>query len=309
MKNAKIYIIYFIVVLVLSYAFTYGMRIWQHNSRFKDVKPFLNKQFTQEKWTAGENLTSHDFGTFSMSLPDEDMEIISMTVLPNGTIIDPLVLVSTKQGAFKVSQPTSVALQQKELDEMKSKMADDDKAQSTTIRNFDSFNETLSVGTIGYFDFIKLDEDQMKDYIAKVNEKAAILQKAKQVVLFETDVLNGVMIQVEGNIKAKDSDKQIPFSNAEFTVWSKTDDTTQKFIVNGQPDKISSSIELIKKIIPTISYEGKTVQDVKKQVPLCLETIKTMEWFKFLKVNVNQPAMPEGVSVPDMPAGGLGIGN
>ena len=49
MKNAKIYIIYIIVVVVLSYAITFGMRIWQHNSRFKALKPLLEKRACHRK--------------------------------------------------------------------------------------------------------------------------------------------------------------------------------------------------------------------------------------------------------------------
>ena len=310
MKNAKIYIIYIVVVVALSYAITYGMRIWQHGSRFKDVKPFLERQLVVEKWQAGEGLSLRDFGTFSMGLPVEDMQMVSITVLPDGKIIDPFVTVSTNKGSFKFSQPVSVDMQKQELEKMKSQKPDDENIQHTNIRDFQSFKEILDVKMLGYFDFVKLDKESMDKYISNVNEKASILQKAKDIVLFETDDLNGVLLQVEGVIKAKDgSGNSSQFANAEVTVWTKSNDISQKFIVSGKPGEISSSVELVKKIIPTVNYAGREVSSLEKQVPICLESIKNMEWFKFLQLNVTRPENVEPQNVPQTSLDGIGVAN
>ncbi len=302
MKNAKIYIIYIVVVLVLSYAFTYAMRIWQYKGGFDNARPFLEIQYDVESWKAAEGLTLHDFGTFSMGLPDEDMQMISIPVAPNGTVIEPFFLISANSGSFKFSQPTSVDIQKQDMEKLKSLKPDDENVQSSVVKDYDYYKSMLDVKELGYFEYLKLDENAVKAYIEKVNEKVNFIQKAKDIVLFETEDLNGVLIQIEGVVKHKDEavDEGKSFANAEVTVWSKTGDITQKFFVTGKPGELGASIELIKKVIPSINYAGREIQTLDKQMPACLNAIKNLEWFKYLKLKMPEV---EGPAVPANPVG------
>ena len=217
-----------------------------------------------------------------MGLPGGDIQMVSLALAPDGKLIEPYILVSTNKGSFKFSQPTSVSFQKQDLEKVKSLKPDDENVQTSKIKDYDSIKSMLDVKMLGYFEFVKLDDAAMKEYINKVNDKVNFLQKAKEVVLFETEDLNGILLQVQGVITPKEGAEGSgkPFANAEITLWSKTGDITQKFFVNGKPGEIDSSIELIKRVVPSVNYAGREVQTLDKQLPLCIETIKGLEWFK-----------------------------
>ena len=294
-SEIKTYVIYFIAIIALSYAITYGMRIYSYNKGFKAYEKQLNVPTAQEKWApiAGAELT--DFGTFSMVKPSDDLQLL--TLLPNGDL-----MFAFTDFAMQIGQPTSAALIAMQIEKAKQENPEVEALNKMSLHGFQWHKETALIKKLGYFDFIGLgDEVARNDYLAKINQKASMPVNAQGVVVFETDNVNGILHR--GTEPAGEKNQV----SAIVKIWDKQQDVIQVITINVPFDKLDSSLDKIQPVLASISYDGKTVGSLQEQFKACGEMVVKMPEFKAVKINVKQPeqapVMQQGPVEQPEPAG------
>ncbi|MBN2843705.1 MAG: hypothetical protein JXM68_11470, partial [Sedimentisphaerales bacterium] len=77
-SSIKTYIIYAVVVIILSYGFTYIKNIWNFNSQFKNIESALAVPVSEQEWQSDPAAELTDWGTFWAALPQDQVQIISI---------------------------------------------------------------------------------------------------------------------------------------------------------------------------------------------------------------------------------------
>lgn len=291
-SDMKAYIVYGIIIVALSYAFTYGMRIWDHNKRFKNVETALNVPVTQQQWQSDSSLTQTDMGTFNISLPTDDIQF--MAIIPQqGSILLPL-----KSVVLHINQPTSAKIATETIEKAQKDNPDNQALKNMAVNSHSWHVEAAKVTKIGYFDFVKLDEVARNRYLAMVNYKSLLASNASGIVIFETDKIHGILHR--GSEPAADSKE----SSAIVQLWDKNRDIIQDIRISFNFENIDDALEYVKPILASINYDEKEVAGLVEQVEKCGKVISQYPWFKLIRLEMSQGPQdnPDKTALPDTPS-------
>ncbi len=281
-SDMGLYIGYGIAIVVLSYAITYGMRIWEYNKNFKGVESALNIPVSEESWTAQSGLPVTDMGSFNMAVPAGDIQF--MAILPQ----QGAVLVALQNAALQINQPTSAVIAADTIRKAQEENPENEVLKKMGVNDYQWHKDAAVIQKKGYFDFIGMDEVARTKYLAMINYKAAMPSNAEGIVLFDTDQVNGILHKGARPVEGKKETVAI------VQLWDKNRDIIQDIKISCSYEKLDESIEYLKPILASINYQDKVIEEPLKQVNKCFAVISKYPWFKQLKLSIQQGPQPEG---------------
>ena len=284
------YVMYFIVIVILSYGITYGLRIYSFNKNFSGVAKGLSVPVTEEKWVAESVVTPSDFGTFKMAVPEEEVQLIS--IMPqNGAV-----LLACSTYSLQINQPTSAAMSAMMIEKAQKDNPDNEVLQKMAVNGYEWHEKAAKVTQKGYFEYVKMDEVARKEYTTMINYKAGMPVNAEGITIFETAELKGILHR--GAIPTGDNKQTI----ASIQLWDKERDIIQSISMSCAYDNLDKSLEAIKPAIASISYDGYEVKSIVEQVQNCGNAVIKMPKFKKIQIQMQpkdggaEGAGAEGVS-------------
>lgn len=272
-SSIKTYIIYAVVVIILSYGFTYIKNIWNFNSQFKNIESALAVPVSEQEWQSDPAAELTDWGTFWAALPQDQVQIISINPTQGALIA------FFQDMAVHFGQPASAAQTAEAIKKAQQENPENETLKKMAVNDFDWHKQAALAQKIGYLEFLQMDPIARQNYLTTINYKASLPVNARGLIIFSTEQLNGIVHC--GNLPVDSNDST---TKVIAQLWDKKRDIIQEVTLTCQSENLDKAMAAFKPVLASISYEGKDTAGLVQQVQTCFDKVKTMDKFRQIKI-------------------------